>query len=197
MLDLIVFFYFPDTLMSDLFTATREQTPLTWLSAVAMLFLGLASLSIYYQGKERIWYFLAITFFFFSLDDATYLHERISGYLHDTQAWLFFFPSYIWVLLYMPLLIFSLGTLIYFLWRGGLQEYRTWAILSLALLGVAILLDLVDGITQKDPSIVFCLKESCHLAALHLMRLIEETLETAALGILGYTLIRERGLADP
>lgn len=194
--DFLAFFYFPDTLFGDLFVATREQTPLTWLSSLAMFFLALASLSIYYQGKEKIWYFLAVVFFFFSVDDATYLHERISGYFHTEISTLGFFPSYVWVVLYMPLLIFSLGTVIYFLWTKTFREARYQVFLALFLLGGAIALDFLDGLTQKNSSLVFCLDQSCHIITLHLMRLTEEVLEVFALGILGYRLLRECSLLE-
>ncbi|MDP3957100.1 MAG: hypothetical protein Q8Q10_01170 [bacterium] len=193
-LDLLAFFYFPDTLLSDLFNATREQTPLTWLSALAMFFLALASLSIYYRTKEKIWYFLSAVFFFFSLDDAVYLHERVSGYLQDHTLIFDFFPSYIWVLIYFPLLIFSLGALVYLLWRDAIGKSKKRILVALFLLGTAIFLDLVDGFVLKDESLVFCLETSCHLTVLHLMRLSEEVLEVVALGILGYFLIREHCL---
>lgn len=193
-LDLLAFFYFPDTLLSDLFNATREQTPLTWLSALAMLFLALASLSVYYRTKERIWYFLSAVFFFFSLDDAAYLHERISGYLQDHTLFLNFFPSYIWVVIYFPLLVFSLGALVYLLWRDAMGKSKKVILAALLLLGTAIFLDLVDGFVLKDASLVFCLNEACNLTVLHLLRLLEEVLEVLALGILGHTLIREHCL---
>ncbi len=188
--DFLAFFYLPDTLFSDLFVATREQTPLTWLSSLAMFFLALASLSIYYQGREKIWYFLSLVFFFFSIDDATYLHERISGFLHDEIGLFGFFPGYIWVLLYMPLLMFSLGTVIYFLWTKTLRTARFPILIALFLLGGAIFLDFLDGLIQKNPSLVLCLESSCQIIALHLMRLTEEVLEVLALGILGYALLR-------
>ena len=193
-LDLLGFFYFPRTLLSDLFNATREQTPLTWLSALAMFFLALASLSTYYRTKEKIWYFLSVVFFFFSMDDAVYLHERVSGYLQDHTLIFEFFPSYIWVVMYSPLLIFALGALVYFLWRDAMGKSKNRILAALFLLGTAIFLDLVDGFVLKDSSLVFCLDEACNLTVLHLLRLLEEVLEVLALGILGYILIREHCL---
>lgn len=190
-LDLIAFFYFPQSLLGELFIATKEQTPLTWLSSLAMLFLGLASLSVYYQSAEKLWYFLGGVFFFFSVDDATYLHERIAGSLQGDIAFFGTFPSYIWVLLYMPLLLFSLGTLLYLLWRKKIQELRIFVTAALFCLAVALFLDFIDGIVQKDPSIVFCMVEKCHLIMVHSMRLVEEVLEVFSLGLIGYALIKQ------
>lgn len=193
-LDLLAFFYFPNTLLSDLFNATREQTPLTWISALAMFFLALSSLSTFYRTREKIWYFLAVVFFFFSLDDAVYLHERVSGYLQERTLIFDFFPSYVWVVVYFPILIFSLGSLVYLLWRDSMGKSKKPILVALGLLGTAIFLDLVDGFVLKDESLVFCLKTSCHLSVLHLMRLCEEVLEVLALGLLGYMLIKEHCL---
>lgn len=193
-LDLLAFFFFPDTLLSELFTATREQTPLTWLSALSFLFLGLGCLSVYYQSALRIWYFLAGVFLFFSLDDATYLHERLTGAVQETSATLLAFPTYAWVVLYAPLLIFAFSTLVYLLWKKSFSQSRGPILLGLLLLGGAFALDLLDGVTQKDSTVVFCLAPSCHLTVLHLLRLTEEVLEVLAVGLLGYTLLREHSL---
>lgn len=193
-LDFLAFFYFRESLLGKLFIATREQTPLTWLSALAMFFIALAALSAYYRTKEKIWYFLAVTFFFFSLDDATYLHERISGYLQTHTVLFNFFPSYSWVLIYFPLLAFSLGALLYLLWRDALKDSRPAVILALTVLGAAVCLDFVDGFVLKHDSLVFCLDSSCQIVVTHLLRLSEEVLEALALGLLGYTLIQEHCL---
>ena len=192
--DLITFFYYPNTALGDIFLATREQTPLTWLSALAMFFIALSCFSVYLERKKKIWYFLAVIFFFFSLDDAVYLHERLSGFFQDSTVILSSFPTYIWVVLYFPLLIFALGALVRLVWRDASDENKKPIIIALLILGIAIFLDLTDGFMQKNPSIVFCLNDSCHLSILHLFRLTEEVLEVFALGILGYTSIKEHCL---
>lgn len=189
LLDLISFFFFPNTLLSDLFTATREQTPLTWLSALAFFFIGLASLSVYYQTQEKIWYFLSVTFFFFSLDDATYLHERVSGHLADHSLLFDFFPSYIWVLLYLPLLVFSLSSILYLLWRKGWEHIKRPLICVFFMLGLALTLDLFDGWVEKRDLFTLCSESNCRFVMIHLIRLLEEVLEVLALGFLGYLLI--------
>ncbi len=189
LLDLIAFFYFPQTLLSDLFTATREQTPLTWLSALSFFFIGLAALTTYYRTQAKIWYLLAATFFFFSLDDAIYFHERVSGYLANHTFVFDFFPSYIWVLLYFPLLAFSLGALLYLLWREHLGSIKHLLLWAFVLLGAAVLLDLFDGWIEKRDAFMLCTQETCRYVLLHLIRLAEETMEVIALGLLGYILI--------
>jgi len=196
LVDLLVFFFYPGTIFYDIFLATREQTPLTWFSSLAMFFIAMSCLSVYFDSKDKIWYFLAITFFFFSMDDAIYFHERLSGFFVDNTSFFSFFPSYTWVVIYFPLLIFSLGALLYLLWRDVAHENKRLVILALAGLGVAIFLDLVDGFVGKDPGLVFCLKESCDLAFTHLIRLTEEVLEVLALGLLGYVNIRRHCLID-
>ena len=189
LLDLIAVFSFPNTLLSDLFTATREQTPLTWLSALAFFFIGLASLSIYYQGRSRIWYFLATLFFFFSLDDAVYFHERISGYIQNHSAWFDFFPSYIWVVIYFPMMAFGLGALFFLLWRESAPRMRRFLFGAFLVLGLAISLDLLDGWMQKSESSWLCQETTCRYVTLHVIRLFEEIMEVLALGTLGYLLL--------
>jgi hypothetical protein len=53
-IDILAFFYYPDTIFGDIFLATREQTPLTWLSALAMFFVAISSFSIYFNTKKKI-----------------------------------------------------------------------------------------------------------------------------------------------
>lgn len=192
--DLLAFFFYPETLWGDLFLATREQTPLTWVSALAMFFLAIAALSIHYETKRNIWYFLSATFFFFSVDDATYLHERISGFVQDQGTLLGVFPSYIWVLVYFPLLAFSLGALLAHSWRESQSHSRRRVLVSLMMLGTAVILDLVDGFVLKNSTLVFCLDPGCHTTVVHILRLTEEVLEVGALGILGYQLIERHCL---
>lgn len=189
LLDLIAFFYFPNTLLSSLFTATREQTPLTWLSVLAFFFIGIAALSIYYQTTQKIWYFLATTFFFFSLDDATYFHERVSGYLQDHSLLFDFFPSYIWVLIYFPLMTFALGAILFLLWRDASRSVKNLLLATVCILGGAIVLDLFDGWIQKHETSILCVETTCQLISIHLLRLLEEVMEVVALGMLGYLLI--------
>lgn len=190
-LDLLAYFYYPKTVFGDIFLATREQTPMTWVSSLSMLFIALSSFSVYLQKKEKIWYFLAITFFFFSMDDATYFHERVSGFFADDTSVLNFFPSYIWTIIYFPLLAFSLGAFIWLLWKDALKGSRKIMIFALSILAVAIFLDFLDGFVGKNPSLVFCFDKYCNLVVLHVMRLTEEIFEVVALGILGYTNIKE------
>lgn len=197
LLDLLAYFYYPKTVFGDIFLATREQTPLTWISSLAMLFIALSALTAYIDSKKKIWYFLAMVFFFFSMDDAVYLHERISGFFVDNTSFLSFFPSYTWTLIYFPILAFSLGAFIWLVWKDSpLASYRKTIFLALAILGFAILLDFLDGFVKKSPDLVFCFEEYCNSAVLHIMRLIEEVSEAIALGMLGYVNIKEHCILD-
>ncbi|MFO7807058.1 MAG: hypothetical protein R6V40_01390 [Candidatus Moraniibacteriota bacterium] len=192
LLDLLTYFYYPDTPLSEIFLATREQTPLTWVSSLTFLFIALSSFSAYFETKRKIWYFLSIVFFFFSMDDAVYFHERLSGFFVNETGLFSFFPSYTWVIIYLPLLGFSLGALIYLLWHDVAKNKRKKAVIvALLMLGFAVLLDLSDGLIQKNSSITFCFNSSCNLVVTHLMRLTEEVLEVFALGLLGYINIKK------
>lgn len=159
-----------------------------------MFFIALSCFSVYLKTKRGVWYFLAATFFFFSMDDATYFHERVSGFFVDNTSFFSFFPTYTWVVIYFPLLVFSLGAFIYLLWKDAYGKNKKIILTALLILGFAIFLDLLDGFIYKDPSLVFCLKNSCNAAITHMMRLTEEILEVLALGILGYINIKEHCL---
>lgn len=189
--DLIAFFVVPDTFFSKIFIATKEQTPLTWLSSVTFLFLALAALATQHATKKIYWGFLALIFFFFSIDDAVYLHERIAGYFREHVVVLQDFPSYIWAILYFPLLLSSLGTLLFLLWKKADRSLRFSVIGIFSLLSLAAVLDFGDGFLQRDADLVLCATKECHRTALHLMRLLEEILEVWSIGALGYVVLIE------
>jgi len=191
LLDLLAFFYYPKTVFGDIFLATREQTPLAWISSLSMLFIALSSFSVYLQKKQKVWYLLAIVFFFFSMDDATYFHERVSGFFVDNTSIFSFFPSYTWTLIYLPMLAFALGAFVWLTWKGALKNNRKAIISALVVLGFAVFLDFLDGFVGKNSGITFCYEQYCNKVVLHLMRLTEEVSEVVALGILGYTNIKE------
>lgn len=191
LLDLLAYFFYPGTVFYDIFLATREQTPLTWVSSLALLFIALSAFTAYTDSKKKVWYFLAIIFFFFSMDDAVYLHERISGFFVDNTSFLSFFPSYTWTLIYFPMLAFSLGAFIWLVWKDSLKGNRKTIIIALGILGFAVFLDFLDGFVAKNPGLVFCLEKQCSLVVLHIMRLTEEVLEVIGIGILGYVNIKE------
>ncbi len=191
LLDLLAYFYYPKTVFGDIFLATREQTPLTWISSLALLFIALSAFSVYLHKKQKIWYFLAIIFFFFSMDDATYFHERVSGFFVDNTSALGFFPSYVWTIIYFPLLMFSLAAFLWLIWKDALKKNKKTIIIALLVLGFAIFLDFLDGFVGKNSGITFCYEQYCNKVVLHLMRLTEEVSEVIALGILGYVNIKE------
>ncbi|MBD3300759.1 MAG: hypothetical protein GF347_05410 [Candidatus Moranbacteria bacterium] len=183
--DLLVYFYYPETAVSKIFLATREQTPLTWLSAVAILFIALSCSSNYLRTNEKIWYFLAVIFFFFSMDDAVYFHERLSGFIADNTNWFASFPTYIWVILYFPLIIFSLGSLVFLLWKDKKAKNKKLLVIAVIVLGLAVFLDLLDGYIQKN-QVLFFDDSFSRLTFTHFIRLSEEMMELYALGCLGY-----------
>lgn len=148
------------------------------------------------QREKFFWGLLALIFFFFSIDDAVYLHERIAGYFRDHIVLLQDFPSYIWTVLYMPLLLFSLGTLLLLLWRKADPVLRFSVMGVFVLLAFAALLDFTDGLVQRDSDLVLCATKECHRVMLHLMRLVEEAFEVWAIGGLGYLVLFEYCLLD-
>lgn len=186
LLDLLTYFYYPNTQIGAIFLATREQTPLTWVSVVLLFLIGLSCALIYHQTGKRIWYFLALVYFFFSMDDATYFHERFSAGIQELVPYLLRFPSYSWIILYFPLLIFGVVGILYFLWQDATPKEKRWLKFAIFLLGSAVFLDMLDGFIGKDPSLVFCLESQCNLRVTHIARLVEETIEVFGFGILSY-----------
>ncbi len=194
LLDLLTFFFYPKTVLGDIFLATREQTPLTWVSSTILLIVGLTCASAYFKTKNKVWYFLSLTYLFFSMDDAIYFHERFTGSLQRSSTLMQQFPSYSWVILYFPLLAFGLLGLVYMLWKDASKKDRTLFIYSVLFLSFALLLDMVDGFVDKDPTLVFSTVPRLNSSITHIFRLLEETLEVVAFGLLAYLNLREHNV---
>ncbi|XLQ20702.1 MAG: hypothetical protein ACKUBY_02920 [Candidatus Moraniibacteriota bacterium] len=124
------------------------------------------------------------------MDDAIYFHERFSGYLVNNVDFFIIFPTYIWAFIYSPILIFAIGMLVYLLWQEVSNKDKKIISIILIMLIMAICLDLIDGVIQKDETIVLCINEFCNKSAIHLMRLVEEVLEVLAIGLLGYIILK-------
>ena len=186
LLDILTYFYYPDTVIGEIFLATREQTPLTWVSAIILFLIALSSATVYMKNKGMLWYFISIIFLFFSMDDATYFHERFSSALQELIPLLASFPSYSWIILYLPLLVFSLGALIFLLWKNASPKEKRLLRIAFFALAVSLLLDMVDGWVGKDRTLVFCLESRCDSIVEHFFRLLEESLEVFGFGILAY-----------
>lgn len=195
-LDLLVYFYYPDTPLSKILLATREQTPLTWVSIIVLLLIGLSSATVYKETGNKIWYLLSILFLFFSMDDGTYFHERLARALQTLLPSLNNFPSYSWVVLYIPFLLFAVLGLIYMLWKDSNKKEKKTLLLAVLVLSIALGLDLMDGLILKDSSLVFCLTQNCNSSVTHLVRLSEETLEVLGFGVFAYLNIKEHSFLN-
>ncbi|QQS60861.1 MAG: hypothetical protein IPN70_03135 [Candidatus Moraniibacteriota bacterium] len=188
-IDLFVFFFLPNFPLRDVFLATREQNPLTWISSVALFLIALFSFHTYWESREKIWWAVAFLFTFFSIDDAIYFHERLSGIVVSKNEWLSFFPTYIWILFYLPALSLAFGFLGFQLWNSHIKKIRKYTLIAFFLLGIALILDILDGIVLKDETLVFCLNAFCEETIVHSIRLCEEIFEAISLGIFGICLI--------
>lgn len=193
--DLLTFLYYPDTVFGKIFIATREQTPLTWLSALAMFFVGAGCVAGYLKSRRALWYALAIIFLFFSMDDATYFHERLAGAVRAEAEGLAAVPMYLWTALYAPLLLFALGALFALAWRTA-RGRRMGLNISFGLLVLAFGLDTIDGMIENNDQLTLCLGEVCNVIATHMMRLTEEVAEVVALGLLGRHLLLTHAASD-
>lgn len=194
LLDILTYFFYPDTVFGEIFLATREQTPLTWVSAAVLLLISLSCATVYMKSKSLLWYFLSLSFLFFSMDDAVYFHERFSAAVQELVPLLRSFPGYSWIVLYLPILVVCISMLGFLLWRDSTVRQKRQLSLGFILLVVSLLLDMIDGWVGKDPTLVFCVSSQCDLAIIHLLRLLEEVLEVFGLGFLAYVTIYKNTL---
>lgn len=196
LLDLITYFFYPSLEISKIFLATREQTPLTWVSSTVLLLVAFSSVTAHKNTKDKKWYFISLIFFFLSMDDATYFHERFSAALQKNILIMQNFPSYSWIVIYFPILLFGVGTLFYLLWKNSDKKNKKLLKVAFLLLGFSLFLDMLDGWVGKSQVLVFCFNSKCSLVVAHLMRLTEEVFEIVGIGILGFINIKLNALKD-
>lgn len=168
-----------------LFDANEEGTPLTWLSVVASATTAVAALIGALTTRERRTEFvlLATTCAFLSLDDAVELHERVAGKLLKVMQLSQDWDSVLWPAVYVPLLLLT-AVLIVRVARSGSRSTARIAVVGLALLGAAVLAEVVSAPWSTGQNIVHTIEGG-----------IEEALELAgwiliAAGVMTAVLMR-------
>lgn len=177
------FFYhlqwFPSEIISRSFDVGREESYGTWISTTLALFAGLAAAGIamrFWHQSTRWecigWTIVALFFIFVSFDDAAKFHERMGTALRvkveratdvELASW---FPSWGWQLYVAPLFAAIGLYMCWFFWRAVAPRLRIWVFLGFTLLAVAVGIDFVEGMLDRQDEQVN-----------HLMRLTEEMLE--------------------
>lgn len=205
----------PSPDLSGWFNATSERGLGSWLSVtqtslIALTLWGLAlgfRFSNAPRGRVAGWAALALFFSYLALDDGTYLHERIGSAFADSDAGLegvgAAFPSYYWQLVLGPVFVGCGVAMVAFLWKEIHDpRLRRRVLIAVALMGVAVALDFVDGLEAGHSLNVYswmaerwlpdahstALFEMSGLEAVaHLSRSVEESLEMASMTLLWAT----------
>ncbi|RMG39208.1 MAG: hypothetical protein D6719_13835 [Candidatus Dadabacteria bacterium] len=156
-LDLFVNYwgYVDNYYIRRIFDITREESPVTWVSSVLFLLLGLSCVlhgvrakihkSLWRAGD---WFVLALIFTYLSLDDGARIHENLGNAFGrafgsnplDLEPSFFdrladWFPSYYWQLIFMPFLAVVGLCMFMLLWR----EYKSWKFRFMMCAGFGIL----------------------------------------------------------
>ncbi|PAP78456.1 hypothetical protein [Rubrivirga marina] len=194
------------------FDAASERGVGSWLSVTQTVLLALtlwAVVAVVRQSgaaRARVvgWVVLAAFMSYLALDDGTRLHERVGAAFEDSAASKrgigAAFPSYYWQLVLGPAFAGMGLFMAVFLWRefreSGLWKYVGGAF---ALLATAVALDFVDGLADGHPLDLYGQLGSLAAvearaaawfelpgpaAVLHLSRIVEESLEMAAMTLL-------------
>ncbi len=173
---------------------TKESNLPTWFSSTQLLFVGICA---YFIGNHRglqkekakalAWFAIALFFAYMGIDDASRLHERVATIMghaakqSDSQA--FFidaiknFPSYYWLLIFLPIFAgFGLFMTIFLFRECEQKQVMRLFLGGIACYAAAVGLDFFDGITRNyDPIVehtLFSLND-----ARHLFRALEEFVE--------------------
>ena len=149
--------------LAGLFDATSELGLSSWIavtqaSLTAVTVWGLVLL--HRSGESRLrfwgWTVLAVFFTYLALDDGTHLHERIGVAFGESGASstgiAAAFPSYSWQFLLGPFFAAMGMFTLLFLWREVRDPRLRWRFVSaLALLGLAVAMDFVEGLEEGSP----------------------------------------------
>ncbi len=178
----------------DLVDITLEGNLPTWFSSTQLLLVGLCAYLIGQHrrlqngnGKAIAWFVIAAFFAYMGIDDASQLHERVSTIIADVSLgsnanipvpdMFRNFPSYYWLILFLPVFASVALFMIVFLFK----EFSDREPMQLFLVGItfyvgAVGLDYFDGIDRNYDIIVnntlFLLDD-----ARHVFRAVEEFIE--------------------
>ncbi len=140
----------------------REGNLPTWFSSAQLLVLAFLFAAIYlFERYERplrktalVWLLCAAGALFLSIDEGAALHEMVGSAMDsiiddaDRGTWireLRSFPSYYWMLIYVPIALPVAITVIIYLWpKLGVERYAVLAGASCFLIG-AVGLDFLEG----------------------------------------------------
>jgi len=145
-----------------MFNITREDGLASLFAVVQTLLVALVLWVIYLMARRKSgpkkqaagWLILALFFSYMVIDDGAMVHERIGTAFkqsnQDVQL-----SSYAWQLVLAPLFVVMGLYIAWFLWRLGNKSIRRdWLFAALCCLGLAVLLDYVEGVEERYPSLV-------------------------------------------
>lgn len=207
--------FFSHRVLQRLFDASAEESLASWLSSVQTFLLSLTAWILFYVRKKsgaRIrtliaWSIVAVFFTYFALDDALMLHEIVGTGVILNHPSLDVFPSYTWILIFVPVFVFFALFLLFFLWDEiPYTGARIGVMLCLFLWVLAVLMDFVEGmppdhrwnfyawmVSRMDPNVIFFSMQHFNREPLglvvHLSKVIEETIELISISLLWSTFI--------
>lgn len=194
-----------------MFNLSREQSVGTWVSSGQFLVAGIiiwlirVQVQVKHQPRSsweaRAWGLLALFFFYFSLDDALEIHERLHEVLaaflakHEglpgasslaaaIRRVVASFPSHPWLIFMGPIFALMGLFMFLFLWHAFMERALRWYLLvGLGCYAVALGLDFVEGLEDRQRLIGQLLFLS-HATATHLLKSLEEFLELIGTSLL-------------
>lgn len=167
-----------------MFNITREDGLASLFAVVQTLFVALVLWFIYLLTVRRPgskkqaggWLILALFFSYMVIDDGAMVHERIGTAFKQANEGIEL-SSYAWQLVLAPLFVIMGLYMAWFLWRLGNQSIRrSWLLAALCCLGLAVLLDYVEGVENGYLMLVESLSWPEKTIA-HFSKSLEEFLE--------------------
>lgn len=131
----------------ELLLADSDVSVFAWASVVATFAVALGALlrSAVVPAQRRLWWFVAGTAAYLSLDDQVGLHERVGDLADRAEGLALWEPArLLWPALYLPLL----AALFVALWkvsRGLAPRSRSFVVAGLALLATAVAFELLSA----------------------------------------------------
>jgi hypothetical protein len=212
---------FDSASVREFFSTSREDGLPSWFATSQVLLVALTIWISFFlarrqrgsKWRKRGWFVLAAFFSYMAVDDGAQIHERFSHLfrhkVEEAGITFDFFPSYSWLMIFLPTLA-ALGVFtLVFLWiELRTRNSRILLVFAFSLLACAVGMDFVEGLDVDHPWNIYAsaastpwledwadhrFERDSFNTIIHFSRSVEETIEMFAHSILWYLLLRNFG----
>lgn len=189
-----------------IFNLTREDGIGDYYSATITLFAALLAWAVFARScaeglKARAWLWLAALLTYTSIDDGSRFHEGVGGaihrylYQHYPQV---HWPAYMWQVIFAPVFGVMLLLGLYVGYKYMTTRYsKNMFFLGFGLLVFAVGMDAFEGFAKNNFAALAEIVSDAHPFNQHLIKVVEETIESFAYGLIVSSLLNHIAVVFP